>query len=74
MLHHHDAYSSLATGKPNLKQGLVYSGRAVALSGFPAALHHLSILDRLEKEDFNPIRGPGVGMDSFVDEIVQLSG
>jgi hypothetical protein len=70
----HDSYSHLATGQPNLKHGLIHSGRAVALSGFPATLHPLSILEKLEKEDFNPIRGPGAVADDNMDEIVQLSG
>lgn len=65
------AYNS--EGAPNLKAGLGFSGRAVMLSGFPATIPPSAILERLHKEDFYPMAGPGMSMDGpLMQEIVHL--
>lgn len=66
-------YDTIHDGPPNLRAGLQYSGRAVILSGFPATIHPLSILERLNKEGFYPVKAPGLSTGwAAMDEIVHL--
>lgn len=66
-------YDTIHDGPPNLRAGLQYSGRAVVLSGFPATIHPLSILERLNKEGFYPVKAPGLSTGwAAMDEIVHL--
>jgi hypothetical protein len=60
-------------GPPNLKRGLNFSGRAVRLSGFPATVHPFTVMDRLSREGFYPVKGPATSEGwSAMDDIVQL--
>lgn len=66
----HDTFDR---GPPNLKVSLTFSGRAVRLSGFPATIHPFTIMERLAKEGFYPVKGPATSDGwAAIDEIVHL--
>jgi len=62
------------SGSVRLAGSLEWSGRAVLLSGFPKRLPPVWILKRLAKDDFSPVRAPGLAADGgALDTMVQIS-
>lgn len=70
---HPRSYDYASTTRPNLRLGLVHSGRAVMLSGFPNTITPLSILERLDREDFRLVKGPLLSFyaSDAMDDIVR---